>query len=106
MVCNRRFHPRRDSRNVGELEGRARRQGWRVVTRTNVPDRHLCPKHRDDLTLTEVLELHGYTHRADERTSNTGKREIVDRDGVVVLTATAGDTWEWLRERGLWPGKP
>lgn len=59
-----------------------------------------------DPTLSEVLERNGYTHRANERTPNTGRREIVDRDGVVVLTATAHQTWAWLRERGLWPEVP
>lgn len=44
-----------------------------------------------DLTLSTALAALGYTHDHEFH----GRRNV-RRDGVVVLTGTAGEVWEWL----------
>jgi hypothetical protein len=47
-------------------------------------------------TLTEALRRAGYTHR---RMPNTGRHEVVDSSGRVVLEGRAREMWSWLHGR-------
>lgn len=47
-------------------------------------------------TLTEVLAARGYTHRRTEG-GPAGAHDVMDADGVVVVTGRAHEVWAWLR---------
>ena len=51
--------------------------------------------HRGEMSLTEALKLHGYTHKP------LGHNYIhaVYKDGEEVFRGMAGAVWEWLKKR-------
>lgn len=51
-------------------------------------------------SLDAVLSDLGISHRADEKTEDTGRR-VLEKDGEVLGRFTALEAWEWLKRQPL-----
>lgn len=58
------------------------------------------PRRPDDPTLAEVLTRLGWSYSSN---TASGLKPLVTTDNGEVLRLTAGECWELLRERGLYP---
>jgi len=69
-----------------------------------------CAKHGESVhecacpTLTQALAMAGLSHRpSGPHPTRMHRHDVMDGHQTVLESVTAGQVWDWLREKGLHP---